>query len=60
MMEDNMTESKTETKKKAKIIFEKLTVKEEKKVRGSATPDGICGPQLENCGQGSPPTYSDC
>ena len=60
MMEDNMTKSKTETKKKAKIIFEKLTVEEEKNVLGSATPDGVCGPELENCGHAGPPTILDC
>lgn len=42
-----MTKSKTETKGKKKIIFEKLTVEEEKKVRGSGT-------------QASPPTLFDC
>ncbi len=52
MMEDSMTKSKTETKSKTKIIFEKLTVEEEKKVRGSGTPDGIC--------YAGPPSIFDC
>lgn len=45
---------------KSKIIFEKLTVEEEKKVYGSANPDGICGPELDACGTGSPPSLMDC
>ena len=53
MMEDNMTKSKTETKSKAKIIFEKLTVEEEKKVRGSGRPD----PKF--C-YANPPSLMDC
>ena len=59
-MEDNMTKSKTETKNKVKIIFEKLTVEDEKKVRGSATPDGVCGPYLEACSHVGEPTLLDC
>lgn len=51
-MEDNMTKSKTETKSKTKIIFEKLTVEEEKKVLGSGNPGTSC--------QASPPTLMDC
>ena len=60
MMEDNMTKSKTETKSKTKIIFEKLTVEEEEKVWGSATPDGICGPELEACTNVGEPSVVDC
>jgi hypothetical protein len=60
MKEDNMTKSKIETKSKAKIIFEKLTVEEEKKVRGSATPDGYCGPALDACGLAGPPSLMEC
>jgi hypothetical protein len=51
-MEDNMTKSKTETKSKTKIIFEKLTVEEEKKVLGSSLPDNLC--------HVSPPSLLDC
>ena len=47
-----MTKSKTEAKSTAKIIFEKLTVEEEKKVRGSGTPDKYC--------YASPPSIMDC
>ena len=47
-----MTRSKTETVIKSKIIFEKLTVEEEKKVRGSSTPDKLC--------QAGPPNLLDC
>ena len=59
-MEDNMTKSKTESNSKTKIIFEKLTVEEEEKVRGSATPDGICGPELEECTNVGEPTLLEC
>ena len=52
MKEDNMTKSKTETRKTAKIIFEKLTVEEEKKVMGTGSPDSIC--------QAGPPSLMDC
>ena len=52
-MEDSMTKSKTETKSKTKIIFEKLTVEEENKVRGSGAP------QAYGC-QASPPSLLDC
>jgi len=52
MKEDNMTKSKTETGMKVKIIFEKLTVEEEKKVRGSSTPDKLC--------QAGPPSLLSC
>jgi hypothetical protein len=52
-MEDNMTKSKSETKSKTKIIFEKLTVEEENKVRGSGSPQGL------GC-QAGPPTIFDC
>jgi hypothetical protein len=52
-MEDNMNKSKTGTKSKTKIIFEKLTVEEENKVRGSASPEPY------NC-QAGPPTIFDC
>jgi len=55
-----MTKSKTETKSKTKIIFEKLTVEEEEKVWGSATPDGICGPELEACTNVGEPSLLDC
>ena len=48
-----MTKSKTETKSKTKIIFEKLTVEDEKKVRGSG------GPEPVNCHIGEP-TIFDC
>lgn len=51
-MEDNMTDSKTKTKSKEKIIFEKLTVEEEKEVRGSSIPDGYC--------YAGPPNIFDC
>ena len=51
-MEDNMTNSKTETKSKTKIIFEKLTVEDEKKVLGSGLPDDLC--------HIGPPTLFDC
>lgn len=47
-----MTKSKTETRKTAKIIFEKLTVEEEKKVMGTGLPDSIC--------QVGPPSIMDC
>lgn len=47
-----MTNSKTETKSKAKIIFEKLTVEEEKKVKGTGTPDSNC--------LAGPPNVMDC
>jgi hypothetical protein len=47
-----MNNSKTETKSKAKIIFEKLTVEEEKKVRGSSLPDKLC--------YAGPPNIFDC
>lgn len=47
-----MTKSKTETRSKAKIIFEKLTVEEEKKVLGTGNPD-------PNCYAG-PPNVLDC
>jgi hypothetical protein len=47
MKEDNMTKVKTETKSKSKIIFEKLTVEEEKKVRGSGTQAGP--PDIHDC-----------
>jgi len=60
MKEDNMIKSKTETGKKVKIIFEKLTAAEEKKVVGSAAPDGYCGPAADACGLGGPPSLSDC
>ena len=59
-MEDNMTKSKTENKSRTKIFFEKLTVEEEEKVWGSATPDGICGPDLEECTHIGEPTLLDC
>jgi len=49
MMEDNMTNSKTETKKKAKIIFEKLTVEEEKRVRGSGDGTSATPPNIFDC-----------
>jgi len=52
MKEDNMIKSKTETRSTAKIIFEKLSVEEEKKVQGTGTPD-------TNCLAG-PPTILDC
>jgi hypothetical protein len=52
MKEDNMTKSKTETRKTAKIIFEKLTVEEEKKVKGTGTPDTHC--------TAGPPNIMDC
>ncbi len=55
-----MTKSKTENGSKAKIIFEKLTAAEEKKVVGSATPDGYCGPALDSCGLAGPPNIMDC
>jgi hypothetical protein len=42
-----MNKSKTESKGKKKIMFEKLTVEEEKKVRGSG-------------GDASPPNIYDC
>ena len=60
MKEDNMTKSKTETGRKVKIIFEKLTAAEEKKVVGSATPEGTCGPTVDACGLGGPPNIMDC
>ena len=47
-----MTKNKTVTKNTAKIIFEKLTVEEEKKVKGTGTPD-------TNCTVG-PPNIMDC
>jgi hypothetical protein len=53
MMEDNMTPSKPEAKNKTKIIFEKLTLEEEKKVRGSGTPEPY------NCKAGLP-TLFEC
>lgn len=52
-MEDNMTKSKTETKRKTKIIFEKLSVEDEQKVRGSSSPQG------SGC-QAGPPSILDC
>jgi hypothetical protein len=52
MKEDNMTRSKTETVIKSKIIFEKLTVEEEKNVLGSGNPDKLC--------QAGPPSVVDC
>ncbi len=60
MKEDNMTKIKNETVSKAKIIFEKLTVEEEKKVHGSGTPDGACGPEADACGVAGPPSLLDC
>jgi hypothetical protein len=48
-----MTKSKTETKSTAKIIFEKLSVEEEKKVRGTGLPD----PRYCLVG---PPSVLDC
>jgi hypothetical protein len=53
MMEDSMNKSKTDNKSKTKIIFEKLTVEEENKVRGSSAPEGY------GC-QAGPPTIFDC
>ena len=52
MKEDNMTKSKSDSKSKTKIIFEKLTVEEEKKVMGTGLPDSIC--------QVGPPSIMDC
>jgi hypothetical protein len=46
-----MTKSKTEAKCKSRIIFEKLTVEEEKEVRGGS-PD-------KNC-TGNPPNIYSC
>ena len=48
-----MTKSKTETKSKTKIIFEKLTVEDEIKVRGGTPPQPI------GC-KVNPPSLMDC
>ena len=48
-----MTKSKTENKSKTKIIFEKLSVEDVKKVRGSGIPDPY------NC-QAGPPNIFEC